>query len=190
MEPFHLSITDKITLLKLVKNSLADIFNRKVYFPIDPSNFSLSLKSKCGAFVSYYNQKKLRACMGQFNTKEPLHDVIKQIARSAALNDSRFKPISTDEINDLEIEISVLSPLEAIDSIDQIVLGTHGIYIKKDNRAGTFLPQVAAKTKWTKEEFLGHCSRDKARIGWSGWRKADLYRYEAIIIREKDFQLA
>lgn len=86
----------------------------------------------------------------------------------------------------MEIEISVLTPLQRINSADEFILGKHGIYIKKGGRTGTFLPQVATETGWTKEEFLGHCAQDKAGIGWNGWKDSELYVYEAIIFSEKE----
>jgi AMMECR1 domain-containing protein len=76
--------------------------------------------------------------------------------------------------------------MKKIQSIDEITLGKHGIYIVKNGRSGTFLPQVADESGWTKEEFLGHCARDKARIGWDGWKDADIYIYEAIVFSENE----
>jgi AMMECR1 domain-containing protein len=64
-------------------------------------------------------------------------------------------------------------------------LGKQGIYIKKGNQTGTFLPQVADTTGWSKEEFLGHCARDKAGIGWNGWKSAEMYTYEAVVFKEE-----
>jgi len=104
---------------------------------------------------------------------------------AAALNDHRFIPVNKNELPNIKIEISVLSPLKKINSIDEIILGKHGIYIIKGNRSGTFLPQVATETGWTKEKFLGHCSRDKAKIGWNGWKTADIFTYTADIFNEK-----
>jgi AmmeMemoRadiSam system protein A len=106
-----------------------------------------------------------------------------EMAQSAAFNDPRFSPLSFDELNEIDIEISVLTPLKKIKSIDEIQLGKHGIYIKKGLRSGTFLPQVATETGWTLEEFLGHCAQDKAGIGYYGWKDPDteIYIYEAII---------
>ncbi len=69
----------------------------------------------------------------------------------------------------------------ATQALDEFELHRHGIYIRKGSRSGTFLPQVADEVNWTKEEFVGHCSRDKAGLGWNGWRDAELYVYEAII---------
>jgi len=92
--------------------------------------------------------------------------------------------VKKDEFDDIEIEISVLTPMKKINSIDEIVLGKHGIYIRKGMSSGTFLPQVAAETGWTKEEFLGHCAKDKTGIGWNGWKDADIFIYEAIVFHE------
>jgi len=86
----------------------------------------------------------------------------------------------------MSIEVSVLSPLRKIQSIDEIELGRHGIYIKSGYNTGTFLPQVADKTGWSVKEFVGRCSRDKAGLGWDGWKTAELFIYEAIIIKEAD----
>ncbi|MFA4851176.1 MAG: AMMECR1 domain-containing protein, partial [Bacteroidales bacterium] len=71
-----------------------------------------------------------------------------------------------------------------ISSADEIVLGKHGIYMVKGGVSGTFLPQVATETGWTKDEFLGHCAQDKAGIGWNGWKTAELYTYTAIVFGE------
>ncbi|HKL66482.1 MAG TPA: AMMECR1 domain-containing protein, partial [Bacteroidales bacterium] len=87
--------------------------------------------------------------------------------------------------NDVKIEISVLSPLRKIDNINNIVLGKHGVYIKKGYRSGTFLPQVANNRNWDIQDFLGHISRDKAGLGWTGWKDADIYIYEAFIFEEE-----
>jgi MEMO1 family protein len=83
------------------------------------------------------------------------------------------------------VEISVLTPMKKIHSIDEIEMGKDGIYIKKGSKSGTFLPQVAKETGWSKEEFLGHCAEDKAGIGWDGWKDAELYTYEAVVFGEK-----
>ncbi len=65
-------------------------------------------------------------------------------------------------------------------------MGRHGIYIKKGYNSGTFLPQVATETGWSKEEFLGHCSRDKAGIGRDGWKAAEIFTYEALVFSESN----
>jgi hypothetical protein len=107
------------------------------------------------------------------------------MAVASATQDSRFNPVVPGELRDIEIEISVLTPMRKIASIEEFQLGKHGIYIRKGMRSGTFLPQVATETGWTREEFLGHCAQDKAGIGWDGWKDADLYVYEALVFGEK-----
>jgi hypothetical protein len=132
-----------------------------------------------------YEYGQLRGCIGQFITDKPLYKTIQEMAISSSTKDYRFSPVKADEINKIEIEISVLSPLKLIKSIDEIEIGKHGIYIKKGYASGTFLPQVATETGWTKEQFLGHCSQDKAGMGWDGWKDADIYIYTADVFSEK-----
>ena len=108
------------------------------------------------------------------------------MAESAAFNDPRFPAVSRNEVSKLEIEVSVLSPLKKIESISEFKLGRDGIYMIKGRYHGTFLPQVAEETGWSTEEFLGHCARDKAGIGWDGWKDADLYTYRTEIVKESE----
>jgi AmmeMemoRadiSam system protein A len=115
----------------------------------------------------------------------PLFQVVQEMAVAAAVQDYRFQPVQLSEMNDLDIEISVLTPMRKVSSIDEIELGKHGIYIKKGAQGGTFLPQVAKETGWTKEEFLGHCAQDKAGIGWDGWKGAEIFVYEALVFGEQ-----
>ncbi len=137
-----------------------------------------------GVFVSLYKSEELRGCIGTFSYDNPLWQNVRDMAIASATRDFRFEPLTLDEIKDIRIEISVLTPLKKIKSINEIELGRHGIYIKKGWQSGTFLPQVATKTRWTLEEFLGHCARDKAGIGWDEWKDADIYTYEAMVFSE------
>ena len=110
------------------------------------------------------------------------------MAIAAATQDYRFDAVTLSELKLIDIEISVLSPMQKISDVNTISLGIDGIYIKKGNRSGTFLPQVATETHWNLEEFLGHCARDKAGIGWEGWKDkdAEIYVYQAFVFGEKD----
>ena len=110
------------------------------------------------------------------------------MAISSSTKDYRFSSVEKEELSKIEIEISVLSPLKLIKSIDEIELGKHGIYIKKGFSSGTFLPQVAKETGWTKQQFLGHCAQDKAGVGWDGWKDAEIYIYTADVFSEKEFK--
>lgn len=186
---FNLNEEDKIALLKIARNTLSDYIPDQSETEIDPKNISTALRVHAGAFVTLKLNNQLRGCIGHFEADKPLYKIVQEMAIAAATEDPRFSPVKEQEINKLEIEISVLTPMKRIEHIDEIVMGKHGIYIKKGYRAGTFLPQVATETGWNKEEFLGHCSRDKAGIGWDGWKTADIYTYEAMVFSEQEFNL-
>ena len=180
---FTLTDEDKSILKKIAYDSIKDSLDGK---SLSEANYQLSivnyqLKEKCGAFVSLHKQGRLRGCIGHFGEDVPLYEIVAEMARAAAFEDPRFLPVTRDELDDLDIEISVLTPMRRIQSLDEFELHRHGIYIKKGYRSGTFLPQVADEVNWTKEEFVGHCSQDKAGLGWDGWRDAELYVYEAIV---------
>ena len=178
---FTLSDADKNVLKEIAFNSIRDSLDGKpIAQPIVNSQLSI-LNSKCGAFVSLHKHGRLRGCIGHFGEDYPLHEIVAEMARAAAFEDPRFMPVTRDELDDLDIDISVLTPMRRIQSLDEFELHRHGIYIKKGYRSGTYLPQVADEVDWTKEEFVGHCSQDKAGLGWDGWRNAELYVYEAIV---------
>ena len=180
---FSLSAEDKKMLKDIALQSIVDSLDGKRIAVANSSLFTLhsSLKQKCGAFVSLHKHGRLRGCIGHFGEDYPLCEIVAEMARAAAFEDPRFMPVTRDELDDLDIEISVLTPMRRIQSLDEFELHRHGIYIKKGYRSGTFLPQVADEVNWTKEEFVGHCSQDKAGLGWNGWRNAELYVYEAIV---------
>jgi AmmeMemoRadiSam system protein B/AmmeMemoRadiSam system protein A len=182
---FSLSREDKEYLLKLARKTITEYIKRGITPEVDISPLSATLKTPCGAFVTLKKEGKLRGCIGRFNPEQPLWKVVQKMAIAAATQDYRFDPVTSGEISQLKIEISVLTPLKRIKSADEFYLGKQGIYIKKGNQTGTFLPQVAAQTGWSKEEFLGHCAQDKAGIGWNGWKSAELYTYEAMVFKEE-----
>ena len=178
---FTLTDADKKQLKEIALQSIKDSLDSKpIARPTLHSQLSI-LNSKCGAFVSLHKYGRLRGCIGHFGEDYPLHEIVAEMARAAAFEDPRFTPVTREELDDINIEISVLTPMRRIQSIDEFELHRHGIYIRKGFRSGTFLPQVADEVNWTKEEFIGHCSQDKAGLGWDGWRDAELYVYEAIV---------
>ncbi len=181
---FSFTKEEEKTLLAIARNTITVYINQHKTPEVDDKNFSPGLKLHSGAFVTLKEKGELRGCIGRFTADIPLWQVIQQMAISSATQDSRFTPVTAREIDKLEIEISVLSPMKRIYSADEIVLGKHGIYIKKGYYSGTFLPQVATETGWSREEFLGHCARDKAGLGWDGWKDAELYTYEACVFGE------
>ena len=139
-----------------------------------------------GVFVTLHLNGRLRGCIGRFTSSDSLHETIQDMARSAAFSDPRFPSLTRSEAPRIDIEVSVLSPLKRISSVDEFKLGRDGIYMIKGSRHGTFLPQVATETGWSTEEFLGHCAQDKAGIGYYGWKDAELYTYQTEIVNESE----
>ena len=184
---YTLSAEEKNTLLSIARASIEGSFEGKgVGEVLAPFKAGLTpkLKAKGGAFVTLTKRGRLRGCIGHFGEDFPVYETVAHMARSAAFNDSRFAPLASVEVPQVEIEISVLSPLKRIGSAGELKLGRDGIYMVKGGKSGTFLPQVAMETGWSKEEFLGHCARDKAGIGWDGWKTAELYTYQAVVFKE------
>ena len=178
---FTLSSKEQQLLREIARESIVAAVNGKKTADMPNIEKYPTLQQKCGAFVTLTQHGRLRGCIGLLSGSLPLHETVRRMARAAALEDPRFNPLRREELDDTDIEISVITPMQRIHSLDELELHRHGIFIKKGNRSGTFLPQVADEVDWTKEEFVGHCSRDKAGLGWDGWRDAELYVYEAIV---------
>lgn len=181
---YNLSTAEQEELLTKARFSIEHYLLTGKQNTILPAELKGILTKSAGAFVSIYVQGELRGCIGSFaKENRSLYEVVQKNAVSA-ISDIRFAPLQKDELDDLELEISVLSPMRRIASIEEIDLGKHGVFIQKGTKSGTFLPQVASKTNWNVTQFLGYCSRDKAGLGWDGWKDAELYIYEAFVFRE------
>ncbi len=185
---FSLQDYDKEKLLEIARETIDNKLAGKPVSEFDENEFPPTLLNHCGAFVTLTKNGQLRGCIGRFIADEPLYKVVQDMALSSAFDDYRFSPVTMAEMNDIEIEISVLSPLKRIYSADEFELGKQGIYMIKGNRSGTYLPQVAEQTGWDKQEFLSHCASEKAGIGKDGWKNADLYTYEAFVFSEKELK--
>ena len=142
-----------------------------------------------GCFVTMHNHGQLRGCIGQFTPTKSLLDTVVEMS-VATTRDGRFtmNPVTPGELDQIDIEISVLSPLEKTDDPLSLELGKHGIYIKKGYSAGCFLPQVATETGWSKEEFLGNCCAGKAGMAYNAWKDpdAEVLLFTAEVFGEKD----
>ena len=182
---YALDDEEKLKLLEISRSTLETYMRSGTLAEVSSSGLTGILRRPAGAFVSLYMGERLRGCIGNFTPDKPLYMVVQEMTLAAALNDSRFAPVEASEMEYISIEVSVLTPLQKIESVDEFQLGKHGIYMSKDGKSGTFLPQVAQSTGWNTEEFLGHCSRDKAGLGYEGWKEADLYVYEAIVFGEE-----
>jgi hypothetical protein len=141
---------------------------------------SRKLKEPSGVFVTIYKKGALRGCIGQIVPRMPLAEAVGEMAEQAAFHDPRFTPVRSDELEDLKIEISVLTPLKKIDSTDDIEIGKHGIVIARDSSVGLLLPQVATEYGWDRTEFLENCCL-KAGLPREIWKdkKTEIYIFSA-----------
>ena len=178
---FTLNDQEKIFLKKLAEKALyeAVIHNQKI--ALDTQEIPQKLQEHLGAFVTLNKNNHLRGCIGRFEPDQPLYEVIIDMAIAASRYDNRFPPVSADELPEISIEISVLTPRVRADSLEDIVVGKHGIYIVYGDKSGTYLPQVATDMGWNKEEFFYSCCVEKAGIAPEHCKDAELYLYEAIV---------
>jgi AmmeMemoRadiSam system protein A len=134
------------------------------------------LDSLAGAFVTVHNtgkrakrEGKLRACMGVIEAKQPAADAVMSAAVSAVY-DPRFPRLQLDELDEMELEVSILSPTHEISNPEDIEVGVHGVVLRKGRRSAVYLPQVAPEQGWTREEMLDNLAR-KAGLPKNGWRE-------------------
>lgn len=134
------------------------------------------LETPTGAFVSLHLahglEARLRGCIGRITSDRPLYDTVRETAFSAAFRDPRFPPLESDELDNLLIEISVLSALVRVDDARAIDPGVHGILIEQGRNSGLLLPQVAAQHRWDRTTFLEQTCR-KAGLAPEAWRSPD-----------------
>jgi len=133
---------------------------------------SSKLKEPRGAFVSLHRRGDLRGCIGMIEAFGPLYKTVKEMAVQAAFADPRFSPLNPDELAELDLEISVLTPLERIDDPSQIEIGKHGLLIRKKSHSGLLLPQVATEHGWDPYQFLEWTCR-KASLPPEAWRDSE-----------------
>lgn len=171
----------KKTLLKVARDTVEAVIRRKSR--PKPQSDDAELNAPCGCFVTLKNRGRLRGCIGQFTSDSPLIELVAEMANASATGDPRFfgNPITARELEKLDIEISVLSPLQKTDDPLSLRLGIDGIYIRRGRASGCFLPQVATETGWGKEEFLSYCCAHKAGLAPDAWKdpNTEVYLFTA-----------
>jgi len=151
-ENMNLSAADKEQLLQLARAAIRAHFKGEAVAP--PANPSPVLCQARGVFVSLHRRGALRGCIGYLAAVKPLMAAVEEMAAAAAFHDPRFNPLREEELADLEVEISVLTPMEPIKKIEDIQVGKHGLYIEQGLNRGLLLPQVATEWKWDRKTFL------------------------------------
>ena len=144
-----------------------------------------TLEQHSGAFVTIHNRGELRGCIGHIEANEPLSKVIPRCAVAACSSDPRFPPITAAELRDIEIEISVLGPLEPIAGAQDVEVGRHGLVVEMGWQRGLLLPQVATEWNWDAETFLEHTCH-KAGLPRDAWKRgARVWRFAAEVFAER-----
>lgn len=176
---FSLSPEEKKELLQLARSSITQFVQKNKITNYRPE--SPDLYSKKGAFVTLKKKGQLRGCIGFIEAALPLYQTVIQASIYAACKDHRFPPVSAKELKDIEVEISVLSPLKKIRDPSLITVGKHGLFISKGDKKGLLLPQVPVENLWSKEEFLQQACL-KAGLPRNAWKSgADIFIFEAIV---------
>ena len=172
---------EQAELLKLAKITVESVV-RTGKKP-DYTNKMPGLDRPLGAFVTLRERGQLRGCIGRFKPDIPVYKVVIEMAVAASTQDYRFSPVSERELDKLDYEISVLSPLRKVKSWKDIQIGKHGVEVARGMRHGVFLPQVATETGWDLETFMNNLCEQKAGLPADAWKDpgTDIYVFTALV---------
>jgi AmmeMemoRadiSam system protein B/AmmeMemoRadiSam system protein A len=181
---FSLNSRDKKELLDIARKSVESAVREKKLYQV-PAALPQELSQDRGAFVTLRKNGELRGCIGYTASVQSLALTVRDVAAFAALRDSRFPPVTAKELPQLTYEISVLSPLRRVGDVHQIRVGQHGLLIKKGDREGLLLPQVATEQHWDRKTLLDHTAL-KAGLPANAWRDkdADIFIFSALVFRD------
>ncbi len=176
-----LSSLEKKKLFEFAKDTITDyVKDGKIS---EVNIYNKRLKANGATFVTIKTGKGiLRGCMGNIMPNMPLYQSVIRNAINASSRDPRFYPMKKEELEDIYVEVTVLSPLEPLKHIHEIEIGKHGLYIVKDERSGILLPQVPVELGWDRKTFLKQVSK-KAGLSEDAWKEANLFKFTAEIIR-------
>ena len=177
-----LTTAERLDLLRLARQTIASHLSGArppgAVQLVDP-------RAHSGAFVTLHAHHDLRGCIGYPGSAQPLDEVVARCAVSAATEDPRFPPLSAGELPDVEIEISVLTPMAPVDDVREIEVGRDGLVVQDGGRRGLLLPQVATERGWDRETFLSHTCL-KAGLRSDAWRSgAKIFRFQAEVFSER-----
>ena len=172
-----LSDKEKKELKKIARTTIEGVLFGKEK---DRAELTEQLKEKRGAFITVKHRGELRGCIGYIRGYLPLHETVEEAAIQAAFHDPRFDPVTGSEWKDTDIEISVLTPMERIEDINEIEVGIHGLYIEKGSHSGLLLPQVAVENNWDRATFLEYACY-KAGLEKDAWKSdnVDIFIFSA-----------
>ena len=175
------SDADRRLLLQIARATITAHVSRVPAPQVDPEG---TLARQSGAFVTLYDGAALRGCVGQIEADGPLARVVARAAVAASTSDPRFPPISSTELPRIRIELSILGGLEAVNAVEEIEIGRHGLVVEKGRMRGLLLPQVAVEWNWDVRTFLGQTCV-KAGLTADAWQRgAGIWRFEAEVFGE------
>ena len=188
MKNIDLTLKHKKTLLKIARESITSAVHGKKIPEYDINDPVLN--TSCGAFVTLHINGNLRGCIGNITAESPLWETVKNMAVESALRDPRFYPLTPDELKNVDIEISVLSPLKKVGKLEEIKVGKHGLFIKKGFYQGLLLPQVATDYRWGRIQFLEQTCY-KAGLNKDCYREktTEIFIFSATVFGEKELGL-
>ena len=183
-EPFAMSDDVKQQLLELARKSVEmAVRTHHVYEP--EASLAIEREAELGAFVTLHKQGQLRGCIGYTSATKPLTQTIRDTATLAALRDPRFAAVTVEELDSIDYEISVLSPLRHVQNIEEIKIGRDGLLIKRGSREGLLLPQVPVEQHWNRQTLLEQTCH-KAGLERDCWKsdQTDIFRFSAVVFRD------
>lgn len=176
-----MSDVDRRLLLQLARDA---IVGHVTGGPVLESPESYLLDLPGAAFVTLHVRGELRGCIGHIEADAPLRRVVARCAVAACSADPRFPPVGTSELPEIDVELSLLGPLEPIAGPEDIEIGRHGLVVEMGPCRGLLLPQVAVEWQWDREAFLAHTCH-KAGLPRDSWKHgAKLWRFEAEVFGE------
>ena len=172
-------------LLKLARNSITNYLKTGKLLNVTENDPELT--KNMGAFVTLRKEGELRGCIGNLVATDPLYITVRDMAVEAAIGDPRFSAARLSEMNNIDIGISALSPMEKINDSKKIEVGKHGVLVKSGFSSGVYLPQVATETGWSLEEFMNSLCGQKAGMEKDAWKKGtcEMYIFTAQVFGEK-----
>jgi AmmeMemoRadiSam system protein A len=181
-----LQSSEKKMLLVLARSTILHQLSPQT--PLPASDFSARLNVPQGAFVTLRKKGELRGCIGRMAADIELAKTVGMMALQSAFNDPRFAPLELNEMKNIEIEISVLTPMLPIASPNEIVVGRDGVLLSKAGRSAVFLPQVATENSWNRSEMLDNLCR-KAGLAPGCWKQdAKFQVFQADVFSESQFK--
>jgi AmmeMemoRadiSam system protein B/AmmeMemoRadiSam system protein A len=180
----HIAYSERKYLLSLARETIDRYLTTKLV-PLPRLSTPLR-RERRGVFVTLKKRGNLRGCIGRMVPDRPLAELVGIVALQSALEDTRFNPVTARELADLEVEISVLTPMRRVSGADEIVVGRDGVLLQKGGRSAVFLPQVATEQGWSRVEMLDHLSM-KAGLPAGAWKEGAVFStFQAIVFSEKE----